>query len=179
MSTLLLHGIAAGLLLGVACGDAGKETAQAGRPDAGAAPKSVAQADACALVTKAEAEAILGQSIGEPAKGGSGECHYGAAGGGAEIVVYPMTLGFGSKEEFHAFVKEDTEAMDARTQKGLKKMGVTIKPTAVEEVPQVGDAAYYVDPSLIVLSHGRVLNITAADRRQAVAVAGKALPRFQ
>ena len=58
-------------------------------------------------------------------------------------------------------------------------MGVTIKPTAVEPVPQVGDAAYYVDPSLIVLSHGRVLNITAADRRQAVAVAGKVLPRFK
>ena len=179
MSTLLLHGIAAGLVLAAACGDAGKETAQARRSDAGRAAKAVAQADACALLTKAEAEAILGKSIGEPAKGGRGECHYEAAGGAGEIVVYPMTLGFGSKEEFHAFVKEDTEAMNARTQKGLEKMGATIPPTAVEPVPQVGDAAYYVDPSLIVLSQGRVLNITAADRSQAVAVAGKALPRFQ
>ena len=179
MSTLLLHGIAAGLVLGAACGDARSEIAQARRSGAGPRPKAVAQADACALLTKAEAEAILGQSIGEPAKGGSGECHYGAAGGRVEIVVYPMPLGFGSKEEFAAFVKEDTEAMNARMQEGLKKSGVTVTPTAVEPVPQVGDAAYYVDPSLIVLSRGRVLNITAADRRQAVAVAAKALPRFQ
>ena len=46
-------------------------------------------------------------------------------------------------------------------------------------VPAVGDAAYFVDPTLIVLKQGRVLNIMAADRAQAVAVAGKVLPRFE
>ena len=74
---------------------------------------------------------------------------------------------------------EDTEAMNARTKESLKNTGVAVKETAVEPVPQVGDAAYFVDPSLVVLSHGRVLNITAADRQQALAVAGKVVPRFK
>jgi hypothetical protein len=90
-----------------------------------------------------------------------------------------MMLGFPSKEEFHAFVVKDTDEMNARMKEGLKNTGATVKETAVDPVPQVGDAAYYVDPSLLVLSHGRVLNITAADRRQAVAVAAKVLPRFE
>ena len=138
-----------------------------------------AQGDPCALLTQAEAAAILGQSISAPVKGGSGECHYGQEGGSAEIVVYPMALGFQSKEEFHAFVVEDTEAMNARIKKSMEKMGATVKETAVEPVAQVGDAAYYVDPSLIVLSHSRVLNITAGNRDQAVAVARKVVPRVK
>ena len=142
-------------------------------------PGLAAQGDPCALLTQAEAAAILGQSIGAPVKGGSGECHYGEEGGSAEIVVYPMQLGFQSKEEFHAFVVEDTEAMNARIKKSMEKTGVTVKETAVEPVAQVGDAAYYVDPSLIVLSHSRVLNITAGNRDQAVAVARKVVPRFK
>jgi hypothetical protein len=179
MATFLLHGIAAGLLVALACGDSRKDSARASAPEAVKPPKAFAQTDACALLTKAEAEAILGQPIGNPTKGGSGECHYGEEGGSAEIVVYPMMLGFPSKEEFHAFVVKDTEEMNARMKEGMKGTGVTVKETAVEPVPQLGDAAYYVDPSLVVLSHGRVLNITAADRRQAVAVAGKVLPRFE
>ena len=178
MSTFLIHSIAAGLLLGLACGDSAKEAARAQASAAGGRPKPFVQADACALLTKAEAEAILGQTIGPPTKGGSGECHYGEAGSSAEIVVYPMMLGLRSKEEFGAFVKQDTEAMNERMKEGLKGTGATVKETAVEPVPQVGDAAYYVDPSLVVLSQGRVLNITAAGREQAVAVAGKVLPRF-
>jgi hypothetical protein len=138
-----------------------------------------AQGDPCALLTQAEAAAILGQSIGAPVKGGGGECHYGEEGGSAEIVVYPMPLGFQSKEEFHAFVVEDTEAMNARIKKSMANSGATVKETAVEPVAQVGDAAYYVDPSLIVLSHSRVLNITAGNRDQAVAVARKVVPRFK
>ena len=55
----------------------------------------------------------------------------------------------------------------------------TPKETAVEPVPEVGLPAYYVDPSLVILKNGQVLNIVAADRRQAVAVAAKALPRLQ
>jgi hypothetical protein len=138
-----------------------------------------AQGDPCALLTQAEAAAILGQSIGAPVKGGSGECHYSDEGGSAEIVVYPMPLGFKSKEEFHAFVVEDTEAMNARIKKSMRNTGATVKETAVEPVAEVGAAAYYVDPSLIVLSHSRVLNITAGNRDQAVAVARKVVPRFK
>ena len=135
--------------------------------------------DPCALLTQAEAEQILGTRIGPPTKGGSGECHYGEEGGSAELVVYPMMLGFDSKEEFHAFVKKDTEDMNARMKKSLEKTGATVKETQVEPVPNVGDAAYFVEPSLLILSHGQVLSITAADRDQAVAVAGKVVPRFK
>ena len=134
--------------------------------------------DPCALLTQAEAEEILGTKIGAPTKGGSGECHYGEEGSSAEIVVYPMMLGFRSKEEFHAFVVKDTEEMNARIKKSLEKTGATVKETAVEPVAGVGDAAYFVEPSLLVLSHQRVLNITAANRDQAMAVAKKVVPRF-
>ena len=140
---------------------------------------SSAPPDACALLTKAEAEAILGKSIPSPSKGGSGECHYGDPGEADEIVVYPMMLAFKSNEEFHAFVVQDTKEMNERTQKGLKGTGATVKETAVEPVPRVGDAAYYVEPSLLVLRKGRVLSITAADKNQAVTVAGKVVPRLQ
>ena len=133
----------------------------------------------CALLTQAEAEQILGTRIGPPTKGGSGECHYGEEGSSAEIIVYPMMLGFRTKEEFHAFVVQDTEAMNARIKESLKNTGATVKETAVEPVSGVGDAAYYVEPSLVILSHGRVLNITAGSREQAVAVAAKVVPRFK
>jgi hypothetical protein len=140
---------------------------------------SSAPADPCALLTKAEAEAILGKSIPTPSKGRSGECHYGDPGDAVEIVVYPMMLAFASKEEFHAFVVQDTKDMNERMKKNLKGTGATVKETAVEPVPGVGDAAYYVEPSLLVLRNGRVLNITAADKDQAMAVAGKVVPRLQ
>ena len=38
--------------------------------------------------------------------------------------------------------------------------------------------AYYVDPQLVILKDGRVLGIVAGDRKQAVAAAAKAVPRF-
>jgi hypothetical protein len=134
--------------------------------------------DPCALLTKAEAEAIVGQPLPPPSPGGSGECHYGEEGSSAEIVVYPMLLAFKSKEAFHAFVVKDTEEMNARMKENLKSTGATVKETTVDPVPGVGESAYYVSPSLVVFTHGRVLNITAADRKQAVAVAAKVLPRF-
>jgi hypothetical protein len=134
--------------------------------------------DPCALLTKAEAEAIIGKPLPPPSQGGSGECHYGEPGEADEIVVYPMPLGFKSKEEFHAFVVKDTEEMNARMKENLKGTGATVKETTVDPVPGVGEAAYFVDPSLIVLKRGRVLNITASDRKRAEAVAAKVLPRF-
>lgn len=140
---------------------------------------SSAPPDPCALLTKAEAEAILGKSIPAPSKGGSGECHYGDPGAAVEIVVYPMMLAFKSNEEFHAFVVQDTKELNERTKENLKGTGATVKEIAVEPVPQVGDAAYYVEPSLLVLRKGRVLSITAADKDQAVTVAGKVVPRLQ
>jgi hypothetical protein len=178
MTRLSIPAVAAGFLAMLACADSPKGSAQE-QPRATADRKAYAPVDACTLLTQAEAEAITGKSIGAPTKGGSGECHYGEEGSSHEIIVYPMMLGFDSKEAFHAFVVKDTEEMNARMKEGLKGTGATVKETAVEPVSQVGDAAYYVEPSLVVLSQGRVLNIVAADRKQAVAVAAKVLPRFE
>ena len=62
----------------------------------------------------------------------------------------------------------------------MEKTGATVKDTAVEPVPEVEAPAYYVDPSLVVLtSTGRVLNVTANGRAQAVAVVAKALGRVR
>jgi hypothetical protein len=134
----------------------------------------------CDLLTQAEAEAIIAQPIAAPAPGGSGECHYATKDGRVDLVVYLMPLEFRSKEEFHAFVVEDTEKMNARTKKSMEKMGVTVKETAVEPVPEVGAPAYFVDPSLVVLTRtGQVLSVTADGRAPAVAAAGKALPRVK
>jgi len=69
--------------------------------------------------------------------------------------------------------------MNERMKENLKGTGAIVKETTVEPVPQVGDAGYYVEPSLLVLRHGRVLSITAADRSRAVAVAAKAVPRLE
>ena len=133
----------------------------------------------CDLLTQAEAEAIIAQPISAPAPGGSGECHYATKDGMVDLVVYLMPLQFRSKEEFHAFVVEDTEKMNARMKKSMEKMGATVKETAVEPAPEVGAPAYYVDPSLVILTKtGQVLNVTAP-RAQAVAAAGKALARVK
>lgn len=177
MTKLSIPLVTAGVLASLACSDSPKTSAQEQRRTT-AGKQSYAPVDACALLTKAEAEAIVGQSIGEPTKGGSGECHYGEEGSSAEIIVYPMMLAFESNEAFHAFVVQDTKEMNARINENLKSTGATVKETAVEPVPQVGDAAYYVDPSLLVLRRGRVLSITTGSRNQALAVAAKVVPRF-
>jgi hypothetical protein len=137
-------------------------------------------ANPCDLLTQAEAEAIIGQTLAAPAPGGSGECHYATKDGMVDLIVFLMPLQFRSKEEFHAFVVKDTEEMNARVKKSMEKMGATVKETAVEPVAEVEAPAYYVDPSLLVLTRtGRVLNVTADGRAQAVAAAGKALGRVQ
>ena len=132
----------------------------------------------CDLLTQAEAEAIVGQPLATPAPGRSGECHYATKDGMTDIIVHLMALEFGSKEEFHAFVVKDTERMNARIKKRMEKMGVTVKETAVEPVPEVPAPAYFVDPSLLILTRsGQVLNVTANGRAQSVAIAAKALAR--
>jgi hypothetical protein len=137
-------------------------------------------ANPCDLLTQAEAEAILGQPTAAPTTGGSGECHYATKDGMVDLIVYLMPLQFRSKEEFHAFVVKDTERMNARIRKSMEKTGATVKETTVDPVPEVEAPAYYVDPSLLVLTKtGRVLNVVADGRAQAVAVAAKALGRAQ
>jgi hypothetical protein len=179
MTTFLLHSIAAGLAVALACGDSAKDTATAKAPESGARPAARAPVDPCSLLTQAEAEAILGKPIAAPEKGSSSQCSYVAQTGRGDIMLHVLPLEFESKEAFHGFLVKDTEALNARMKKGFKNTGVTPKETSVEPVPEVGSPAYYVDPTLLVLKGRRVLSILAADRPQAVAVAAKALPRFE
>jgi hypothetical protein len=175
MNRLVMSVAAAGLLATMACGrDSSKASAGDRRETAALSP-----IDGCTLLTKQEAEAIAGRPLGEPAKGGSGECHYGKEGSFPEIILAPLMMAFGSKEEFRAFVEKDTRDLNERMKEGLKNTGMAVKEVTVDPVAGVGDAAFYVEPSLVVLQHGRALNIIAADRKHAVAVAAKALPRFQ
>jgi hypothetical protein len=48
----------------------------------------------------------------------------------------------------------------------------------VEPGTDVGEPAYFVEPSLFVLKKGKVLGIVAPNRSKAVQVATKAVPRF-
>ena len=148
----------AGLALVLACGDSGTQRAAATQAATGGAPP--APVDVCSLLTREEATAILGTSAAAPQQSGPGTCAYAAESGRGEIMLHMLPLAFRSSDEFHAFLLKDTEQMNERMRKAA------------------GNAAYYVDPTLDVLKDGRVLSILAGDRKQAVAVAAKAVPRF-
>jgi hypothetical protein len=173
MITIQRYTAAAVLALLLACGDSGGERGATAQESSRRPPP--APVDVCGLLTQEEATAILGTPSAAPEKGPSSSCTFAAQSGRGDIMLQMLPLGFGSKEEFHDFVVKDTERMNARIKKGL---GDAVKPTTVDPVPDVGEAAYYVDPTLVILKSGRVLSIAAADRKQAVAVAAKAEPRF-
>lgn len=165
MTTKQRYAAAAGLVLALAWVGTGVEHA--------ASQQAV---DMCSLLTQEEAGAILGAPAAAPEKGSGSMCVYTPASGqGADIMIHMLPLTFGSEEEFHAFLVEDTEKMNARVK---KQLGDAVKPTTVDPAPEVGKPAYYVDPTLVILKDGRVLSIVAADRKHAVAVAAKAEPRF-
>jgi hypothetical protein len=175
MTALVVHGIAAGMVIVLTCGDSRKDSATAAQPPVRAA----AQADLCALLTEAEAEAILGKPLAAPERQPGGDCWYleQAGSGAPEIILHVLPFGSDSKEKFHAFLVEETKALNASTKKAMEGTGATVKETIVEPVPEVDAPAYYADPSLFVLKGGQVLAIFA-DRPQAVQVAAKVLPRF-
>lgn len=168
MTTLLLHGIAAGLVVALAGEDSLTHPA-------------AAQADLCALLTEAEAEAIVGKPLAAPERQPSGDCWYpeqAGAGGGGEIMLHLYPYPFDSKEKFHAFLVTEVKAADKNMKEAVEGAGGTFKETVVEPVPEVKLPAYYADPTLFVLTGGKVLGIVAP-RPQAVAVAAKAVPRMK
>jgi len=166
MTTVLLPGIAAGLMLSLIGGNS---------------LKGSAQADLCALLTEAEAEAIVGKPLAAPERQGNGDCWYperaGAQGGG-EIMLHLYPYPCDSKEKFHAFLVQEVKVVDDNMKEAMEGTGATVKETAVEPVTEIEHPAYYADPTLFVLKGGKILAILAP-RPQAVAVAAKALPRFR
>jgi hypothetical protein len=168
MTTLLLHGIAAGLVVALASEDS-------------LTHRAAAQADLCALLTEAEAEAIVGKPLAAPERQTSGDCWYpeqAGAGGGGEIMLHVFPYRFDSKEKFHNFLVMEVKAADKNMKEAVEGAGGTFKETVVEPVPEVKAPAYYADPTLFVLTGGKVLGIVAS-RPQAVAVAAKAVPRLK
>lgn len=141
----------------------------------------VAQGDLCALLTEAEAEAIVAKPLAAPERQPGGDCWYpetAGAGGGGEIMLHIYPYRFDSKEKFHAFLVQEVKAADESMKEAVAKVGGTFRETAIEPVPEVKAPAYYADPTLYVLKGGQVLGIVAS-RPQAVAVAAKALPRLR
>jgi hypothetical protein len=169
MTTTQRHAAAAGLVLALA-GVPGWERAAAVQ---GAGPRTAP--DMCALLTQEEAAAVLGSPVAAPQKVATGTCTYAIESGMGDIMIHNLPLTFASEKEFHAYLVEDTEKTNARIK---KKLGDAFKPMTVDPAPEVGQPAYYVDPQLVILKDGRVLGIVARDRKQAVAVAAKAVPRF-
>jgi hypothetical protein len=180
MASLLFHNIAAGLVLAWACGDSRKESATGQMDTSPSKTIAAAQpADLCALLTEAEAEAILGKQLAPPERQSSGDCWYSeASGSGPEIILHVLPVAFKSKEAFHAFLVKETKETNEKLKEAMGNAGATIKGTTVEPVPEVGAPAYYADPTLFVLRGDRVLAIFAA-RPQAAAIGAKALPRFR
>jgi hypothetical protein len=146
MTTSRLRGISAGLVVALICGDS-------------LAHPAAAQADLCALLTEAEAEAIVGKPLAAPERQPSGDCWYreqAGAGGGGEIMLHVFPYRFDSKEKFHAFLLKEQKAADENMKEAVTAAGGTFKETVV----------------------GKVLGIVAS-RPQAVAVAAKAVPRLE
>jgi len=143
---------------------------------AGAQSPRAKPVDPCALLTQEEAAAILGAKVEAPQMASSSVCGYRKqSGAGDDIMLQVLPVSFTSEEDFRAFLVEETENLNAALK---KRLGDGFVPTTVDPASEVGQPAYFVDPQLVILKDGRVLGIIAADRKQAVAVAAKAVPRF-
>jgi hypothetical protein len=133
------------------------------------------------LLLNGIAEAIVRKPLAAPERQASGDCWYpeqAGAGGGGEIMLHVFPFRFDSKEKFHAFLVMEVKAADKNMKEAVEGAGGTFKETVVEPVPEVKLPAYYADPTLFVLTGGKVLGIVAP-RPQAVAVAAKAVPRMK
>jgi hypothetical protein len=179
MTTLLIHSIAAGLTLALACGDSKPDSTAIGQTES-ATPKPVARGanppDLCSLLTEEEAEAILGKKLGPPQRQAGGDCWYLREGGNdlgdAELILSVLPVQMRSEGEFNDFVAEQVKTMN----EAMKQAGG--KEFTVQRVGEVGAPAYFVDLGLYVLQGTRILLI-GTDRPKAIAIAAKALPRFK
>ncbi|HJR33691.1 MAG TPA: hypothetical protein VJ817_01980 [Gemmatimonadales bacterium] len=154
------------VLLAAACGSS-PDSAPAAQPATPlpATPTAGASAEVmCALLTQAEAEAILGKAPVAPEPQPNGSCSYSSG----DIMIAMLPKEFGSVKEFTDFARAEVKRTNERA-----KMDVMSY-----EAVSLGDAAFYDGFSVHILRGGRVLTIVA-DKSRALAVAGKALPRWK
>jgi hypothetical protein len=175
-----LTGIAIALIVASGCDKPANEATPAASVESTpAAPRrAVAQVDLCSLVTKAEAEAILGKSLAEPQKQPGGDCWYMREGGtdfGAVEFILSIIRGqrIESTRDFDNFVAEQVKDMN----ESMKKSGVGAVSFTAEPAPDVGAPAYFIDPGLYVLKGNQILAVGLGGSK-GVAIAKTALPRM-
>lgn len=185
MTRLNLIGFAVALVLISGCDKAASESSAAASADAApasaapAAPAKFTPVDLCSLVTKAEAESILGKKLAPPQKQPGGDCWYMSEGGSdfgdVEFllsIIYPPVK-IESARDFDAFVAAQAKEMNDN----LKKQGVGMVAFTAEPARDVGAPAYFIDPGLYVLKGNRILAVGLGGS-QGVAIAKIALARM-
>ena len=149
-------------LLTAACGGSADQ-APADQP-APAPPAAVATGQTmCALLTQGEAEAILGKAPAAPEPQSNGSCSYSSG----EIMIATLPREFGSASEFINFAQSEVKRTNERAKMAMMSY----------EVVPLGEAAFYDGFSVHILRGRRVLTIVA-DKSRALAIAEKALPRW-
>jgi hypothetical protein len=153
------------LLLAAGCGgSSGQVPADHPATPPPAARPTVTSAEAmCALLTQAEAEVILGKSPAAPEPLPNGSCSYSSG----DVMIATLPKEFGSAKEFTDFAQGEVKRTNERARMDMM---------SYEEVP-LGDAAFYDGFSIHILRGRRVLTIVA-DKSRALAIAEKALPRW-
>jgi hypothetical protein len=142
---LVFVGAVAAAMLGVA-GRAPSGHALAAGPEAAPKQKTAAAplSAACALVTKAEAEAILGHPLDELTSPLGNSCDYGQKPDKPHIFMTELRVGL-------------TEgSFDSETKNAAKAMGAKIKPAT-----GYGEKALWIGSSqFIVLQHGKAISVS-------------------
>jgi hypothetical protein len=154
------------LLLLAAAGGSSSEQAPANQPGTPppAAQPTASRAEAmCALLTQAEAEAILGKSPAMPEPQPNGSCSYSSG----AIMIATLPKEFSSAKEFTDFAEAEVKRTNERAKMDLMSY----------EAVDLGDVAFYDGFSVHILRGRRVLTIVA-DKSRALAIAEKALPRW-
>jgi hypothetical protein len=154
--------VTAFLIAALACGGS-SDTPPADQAATPPAPPPAQPASMCALLTQAEAEAILGKSPAAPEPQANGSCSYSAG----DIMIATLPRSFGSAGEFTEFAQSEVKRTNERAGQAL----MAYEPVAM------GDAAFYDSFSLHILKGAKVLTIVA-DKAKALLIAEKALPRF-
>lgn len=154
------------LLLATACGSSSDRVPadRPATPPPAARPSATSAEAMCALLTQAEAEAILGKSPAAPEPQPNGSCSFSSG----EIMIATLPKEFGSAKEFTDFAQAEVKRTNERAKMDMMRY---------EAVP-LGDAAFYDGFSVHILRGRRVLTIVA-DKSRALAIAEKALPRWK
>lgn len=174
-------GVIVSLILVTGCEKAASESAPAASVESPPAREQARAApiDVCGLVTRAEAESILGMRLEPPQKQRGGDCWYLREGGKdfgsvefiLSIIHAPVPVR--TPREFDAFVADQVKDMNDN----LKESGVAAVPYKLEPAPGVGAPAYFIDPGLYVLK-GNVILAVGLGGPKGVAIAKTALARM-